>query len=277
VLLALGLLVLVTGCTSSSVKRTGSTTASQGTNPPATVAPSGPVRILDTPDTEHVMAIAVKAIRSSQPQLDVQLTTSPAPKLQAAASTTGAAIVISSDRAELGALASADVTYQPVAFIRTKLQLVVAPNDPLGIRTLADLDRPDVRVVLLTSSTSTGRATQQLIGANGLTIDVVGTVASPAAAVTAITAGGADATVLEVGDAVAAGSTIRAFDIPDDQNVITQYSLALVRSAASGPQAAPAQEVASALLDGPGSQALLSAHYLLPALAASTPGTDAGT
>jgi molybdate transport system substrate-binding protein len=220
------------------------------------------------------MAIAVKAIEAADPQLKVELITTPASGFQAAVSANGAAMVVSSDQAELGALAASDVIYQPVGFVRSKLELAVAPSDPLGVKNLADLEKPGVRVVLVASSTATGQASHQLIGADGLTVDVAATVATPAAAVAAIRADRADATLLELRDAVTAGSSIRAFEIPDEQNVITRYSLAMVRSASSGPEAGPAQNVARDLLGGSATQALLSAHYLLPVPASGPAGSS---
>ena len=232
---------------------------------------SGQLRVIATSEASPILGIANRSLRMADPAWHLQTTTAPPGGLVEVARLSKPGLVVSSDRAALTELAQEGVTYQPVAFIRTKLQLVVAPADRLGIRSLADLEKPGVRTVVVASTTLTGQATEQLFGAEGLTIRTEPPAASPAAAVAAIQAGRADASLLEVPDAIAAGSAIRSFDLPDDQNVVTTFFLALPRTGVADPLAGV---VANALIVGVASQALTAANYLLPA---STIAPEAGT
>jgi molybdate transport system substrate-binding protein len=228
---------------------------------PATTPVTGMVTIAVTPEAIPVLAIAIRAIRTAQPAVQLHVQTVPPTALATVLHRGGPTMVVSSDQATLAAMAQESLIYQPVPFVRTKLQLVVAYRDPLGIRSLADLEKPQVRTVLVAPSTLTGQASSRLLGAAGVSVPSQASVATPAAAVAAIQAGQADASLLEVPDAVAAGSAIRAFDIPDADNVITAFSLGIPRTAGSSPLV---QAIDNALLVGPGSQALVAAHYLLP-------------
>ncbi len=228
---------------------------------PASTPLTGALTIAVTPEAIPVLDIAIRAIRAAQPALQLLVQTVPPTALASVVRQAGPMLVVSSDQANLAALAQESLIYQPVPFVRTKLQMVVSYQDPLGIRSLADLEKPGVRTVLLAPDTLTGQASSRLLGAEDLSLPSQAMVATPAGAVADIETGKADASLLEVPDAVAAGSAIRALEIPDSDNVITIFSLGIPRTVASS---ALVQAIDTALLVGPGSQALVAANYLLP-------------
>ena len=81
------------------------------------------------------------------------------------------------------------------------------------------------------------------------------------AAITKVITGDADATVVYVTDVTAAGDKVSGVAIPDDQNVIATYPVAIVK-ATKNPTAA--QGYIDGLVTGPGQEALKSAGFLPP-------------
>jgi molybdate transport system substrate-binding protein len=269
VLCASGLLSALLGACGSSGQRPAAAGTTTTTAPPtATTAPSGTLTVAVTPDASAVWAIAAPAIEAAAPDLHLQVDDVAATSLATAAGQSVTGLLISSDEAALTQLQQNGAAYQPVPFARTWLQIVVAPTDPKGIKALTDLEKPGVRTVLLEADQLAGQTSQRLLGANGLTVTTVAPAASPAQAVADIDTGRADASLLDVEQAAAAGANVRTFDIPTSDNVVTTYYLAFPKGAPS----ALAQTVAQSLLEGAASQALTADRYLLPA-----PSTPSGT
>ena len=80
-------------------------------------------------------------------------------------------------------------------------------------------------------------------------------------AVAKVTSGEADATIVYQTDVTAAGSKGTGVPIPDNQNVIATYPIAIVK--ASGNQAAAAAYI-DAIVNGSGQQALSYQGFLPP-------------
>ena len=271
---------LLAGCGSSGTHKAANaptTTSVASTTTAPVTALHGTVIVAATPDAAPVVAIVDQAMAAAEPGVHLRVLTVPADVSATTIRSEGADLVVSSAPTALEALSGAGVTYQPVVFIRTKLRLVVAPTDPHAIKTVSDLSRPGIRVVLVNANTLTGQASERALGANGVSVTTLPAVATPQAAVAAIDAGRADASLLEIPDVDAAGSHVRAFDLPDQENVITQFSYALVRRATTGSIGPLVQQVAADLSAGPVSDALVAANWLLPAATAPTGSDTAGS
>lgn len=128
------------------------------------------------------------------------------------------------------AQSSGDIDGKPVIFARNTLEIVVKPGNPLGITSLADLNKASV-VALCASSAPCGAAADTVLQQNGISISTskvtLGTDAK--STLEQVTSGGADAAIVYVTDAKTVGDAGQRVPIPAAQNIITSYPMALVK------------------------------------------------
>jgi len=147
------------------------------------------------------------------------------------------------------------------AFARNKLEILVQPGNPKGIKTIADLARTDITFVTEEDTVPAGKYTAQMLQTAGITVHPVSKETDVKSAVARVTSGEADATVVYVTDVLAAGSKGAGVEIPDALNVIASYPIAIVKGATHH---AAAEAFIAAILSTDG-QANLARHGFLPA------------
>src|SRR5205823_3103162 len=97
---------------------------------------------------------------------------------------------------------------RPVTFAANKLEMAVAPGNPKHIRTLADLARPGVSVVLEAVGVPAGDYTRHVLAATHLAIAPTSLETDVKSALAKVTSGEADATVVYTTDVKAAGAKV---------------------------------------------------------------------
>ena len=148
----------------------------------------------------------------------------------------------------------------PTTFARNTLEIVVKPNNPLGIHGLSDLPRAHVVALCVLTAPCGAAASEALTRA---TVNLLPTAVTRAPDVDAtlgqVTFGDADAAIVYVTNAAIVGTTGVGVPIPRSQNVTTSYPVAILRSTSD-------PTLARAWLDyvlGPvGTAALRIAHFL---------------
>lgn len=170
-------------------------------------------------------------------------------------------VIATADTASMKRLTDAGLVETAATFARNKLEILVERGNPKAITGLGDLSRTDIKVVLGDESVPAGRYAAQALRTAGVTVKPVSKEANAKAAVAKVTGGEADATVVYVSDVMAAGSTGQGVEIPDAQNVVAEYPIAVVKATANRAAAAAFVE---AVVHGPGPDAL-RAHGFLPA------------
>ena len=154
-------------------------------------------------------------------------------------------VFASADEANMNKLVAAGLVDAPVVFARNKLEIAVAPGNPKHITGLADLAKPGMTVVLEAPGVPAGDYSRSVLAKLGITVTPRSLETDVKSAIAKVAAGEADATIVYVTDVAAAGSTVTGVTIPDaDQPVIT-YPIAVVK--ASRNQAAARAFVASAV------------------------------
>ncbi|HWH23950.1 MAG TPA: molybdate ABC transporter substrate-binding protein [Candidatus Limnocylindria bacterium] len=156
--------------------------------------------------------------------------------------------------------------------------LVIAT--PVGsemIETMADLAGPGVRIVLASNDVAAGQYARQAIrraaasGSMGsdfeqqVLANVVAEEQSTQAVLAAAQDGHADAVIVYVTDALAAGETIRSLPIPEEFNLVARYPIGVVAGSVSG---SLANAFTDFVLSAEG-QAILASHGFGPPVAAS--------
>jgi molybdate transport system substrate-binding protein len=150
-------------------------------------------------------------------------------------------------------------------FARNRLTVIVPADNPAGIRSLEDLARPGLTLVLAAKGVPAGDYARQILDTAGIAEDALANVVSNEedvkGVVQKVLVGEADAGIVYVTDLTPeVRSTVQAIPIPDDLNVIATYSIAAVADAGH-------PDLTQAFLDhvlGEG-QETLQAYGFLPA------------
>lgn len=119
----------------------------------------------------------------------------------------------------------------PAVFARNRLAIVVRSGNPKGVGTLADLARSDLLVVLCAEQVPCGRFSNQVLERAAVRAQPRSFEANVKGVVSKVVLGEADAGIAYVTDARAAGRDVEAVPIPDAQNVVAAYPLAVVKDA----------------------------------------------
>jgi molybdate transport system substrate-binding protein len=171
-------------------------------------------------------------------------------------------VFASADQENMQELVTAGLVEAPKTFARNKLEIAVTPGNPEHITDLADLEKPGVTLVLEDPSVPAGNYARQAFQQAGLPapkpasneLDVKSTLAK-------LTSGDADAVIVYVTDVKAAGSKVEGVEIPDAQNVIATYPIAVIKASKN---AAAAEAFVDEIVSGTGQRALQARGFLAP-------------
>jgi molybdate transport system substrate-binding protein len=170
-------------------------------------------------------------------------------------------VFASADEKNMQQLVDAGLVEEPVVFARNTLAIITKPGNPKGITGLADLAEDGLAVVFADPAVPVGNYGNQALAKAGVTVKPTSLEVDVKAVVTRVTIGDADAGIVYVSDAAAAGDEVDVVDIPEAQNVIATYPIAVVK-------AAPHHESAEAFIErvlSDDGQAALEEHGFLPA------------
>ena len=147
-------------------------------------------------------------------------------------------VFASADTAHMASLQSAGLVQESKIFAHNRLQIAVAKGNPKGIRSLADLARPGLVVVLADPSVPAGKYAQQALAKAQVTVKPASLEQQVTGVLSKVALGEADAGIVYVSDVVTSGK-VDGVAIPDDQNVIADYPIAILKAAqnASGAKA----------------------------------------
>jgi molybdate transport system substrate-binding protein len=154
-----------------------------------------------------------------------------------------------------------EVTAEPTVFASNLLTIVVKPGNPSKVKSVADLAKLDV-VSLCGETVPCGKYADQILTGAGVTIDPAKVTrgADVKATLAAVTTGDADAAIVYVTDAKAAGSTVATVPIPTWQNAYAVYPIAPIAASSN-------QDLAKAWIEytvSPAGQRTLQSFGFLP-------------
>ena len=146
----------------------------------------------------------------------------------------------------------------PKLFATNTLRIAVPPDNPAGVRTLADLAEPGVDLVVCAPEVPCGAAAQAVAEEAGVTLDPVSEEQSVTDVLGKVASGEADAGLVYVTDVVAAGDAVRGIDFPESGSVVNGYPIATV---AGSDEPGLAEEFVELVLGEEGQRLLADAGF----------------
>ena len=258
--LAIGLAVIVGaiggGCATSTGGASGRTAAS------SRPALRGPLTVLAAASLTEPFNDAKERLVAQNPRLSITYGFAGSQQLAAQVRDGAPADVIATaDEETMGTLVDAGLVEAPQDFAANKLAIAVAPGNPKRIAGLADLARRGLKVVLGDPSVPVGRYAERALARARIVVRPASFELDVKSVVAKVASGEADAGVVYVTDVVAGRGAVGGVDIPDDQNVVVRYPVAVVKTTR---RAAGARAFVAQLLAGPGQAALREHGFLSP-------------
>ena len=171
-------------------------------------------------------------------------------------------VFASADEANLQKVADASlVDGSPATLARNRLEIAVAPGNPEKVTRLADLARPDLKVVLAAPQVPVGKYGSSALAKAGVTVKPVSLEGDVKAVLTKVSLGEADAGIVYQTDVRASAGKVEGVGIPDDQNVIASYPIARIKNAKNP---ALAEAFLDYALSDAGRKVLLEHGFLAP-------------
>ncbi|WP_250033185.1 molybdate ABC transporter substrate-binding protein [Paractinoplanes maris] len=149
---------------------------------------------------------------------------------------------------------------EPAVFVRNQLVIATAKGNPEGIRTLADLTKPDLKVALCAEQVPCGSAARKAIEAAGVDLEPVTLEQDVKAALSKVKLGEVDAALVYRTDARAASADIDGVEFPESAGAINDYPIVTLKSA---PNPAAAAAFVAFVRSGPELKVLTDAGFQL--------------
>jgi molybdate transport system substrate-binding protein len=125
----------------------------------------------------------------------------------------------------------------PKGFASNRLQIAVAVGNPKKIGGLADLARADVVLVLAAPTVPAGKYALEGLTKAGVTAKPLSQEVDVRAVLNKVSLGEADAGIVYVTDVMSAMGRVTGVDIPEQQQVIAHYPIAVVKGSKNAPLA----------------------------------------
>jgi molybdate transport system substrate-binding protein len=170
-------------------------------------------------------------------------------------------VIATADQTTMQKLVTAGLVNTPATFTRNRLEIAVAPGNPKGIHTLADLARSDVSVVLAAPAVPAGNFAKQVLAKANVTVTPKSLELDVKTVLEKVESGDADAAIVYTTDVAAAASLVSGVVIPDAQNIIATYPIAVVKATVN---AAAAAAFVTEAVSGLVQKALLKRGFLPP-------------
>ncbi|MFN8018691.1 MAG: molybdate ABC transporter substrate-binding protein [Acidimicrobiales bacterium] len=234
------IVLLAAGCGSSSGSdgTQPTTRATAGTSSATTAtAPAGKITVAAAASLTEAFTQIGKEFEAANPGTTVTFTFDSSGTL-ATQIASGAPVdaFASADAKNMDAVAKdPGIEGTPTAFARNRLVIVTKSGNPKGIEGLADLPTAGI-VALCATDAPCGKFAAQALDEAEVTIPESSVTRGQNAKATlaAVAQGDADAGIVYVTDAEAAGDAVATVTIPDDQNVVATYPVAVVAGTDQG-------------------------------------------
>lgn len=149
----------------------------------------------------------------------------------------------------------------PEVFARNQLVIAVPRGNPKGVRALADLTKPDVKVALCAEQVPCGAAARKALTAAGVDVTPVTQEQDVKAALSKVTLGEVDAALVYRTDARAAADEVDGIEFPESSGAVNEYPIVVLKDAENP---AGAQAFVDYVLSARGAAVLTGAGFQVP-------------
>jgi molybdate transport system substrate-binding protein len=171
-------------------------------------------------------------------------------------------VFASADEANMQKVSDADlVDGTPAIFATNRLEIAVAPGNPRRIGGLADLAKPGTVVVLAARTVPAGAYALDALAKAGVVLTPASQEVDVRAVLNKVALGEADAGIVYVTDVFSAEGRVSGVEIPERQQVVARYPIAVVRDSRN---AALARAFVAYLLSDAGRRVLAGAGFGTP-------------
>jgi molybdate transport system substrate-binding protein len=170
-------------------------------------------------------------------------------------------VFASADEKNLAKVTDAGLAGSGEPFATNVLQIAVAPGNPKGVESLADLTKPDVTVVVCAPEVPCGSASHTLLDAAGVTLTPASEEQNVTAVLSKVKSGEADAGLVYTTDVIAAGDEVTGIVIDGADAATNVYPIVALTSSAN-PDAA--QAFVEFVLSGDGQRQLMGLGFGAP-------------
>ena len=197
--------------------------------------PSGEVTVFAASSLTESFTAVAKQFEKKQPHVTVKFDFDSSANLAAQIQQGAPADVFASaDEANIQKVVdSGHVTTKPVVFAKNRLEIAVEKGNPKKIKGLADLDKSGLVVVLCADAVPCGKYAAEAFANAGVTVRPASKEENAKATLSKVSLGEADASVVYVTDVQAAKGGVSGVKIPDRQNVIATYAIAVTKDSRS--------------------------------------------
>jgi molybdate transport system substrate-binding protein len=141
-------------------------------------------------------------------------------------------VFASSDTANMTTVEKAGLLNgSPQVFVHNRLEIAIAHGNPKNIRSLADLAKPGIVVVLADPSVPAGKFAQEALTKAHVTVHPASLELQVTGVLSKVALGQADAGIVYLSDVVSSRHQVDSVTIRDDQNVIADYPIGVLKSA----------------------------------------------
>ncbi|WP_420330313.1 molybdate ABC transporter substrate-binding protein [Micromonospora endolithica] len=120
---------------------------------------------------------------------------------------------------------------EPAVFVRNQLVIAVAPGNPAGVRGLADLARPGLKVALCAEQVPCGAAARRVLDAASVTLTPVTLEQDVRGALAKVRLGEVDAALVYRTDARAAAAEVAAVEFAESAGAVNDYLIVVLADA----------------------------------------------
>jgi molybdate transport system substrate-binding protein len=156
---------------------------------------------------------------------------------------------------------SGDVSGQATIFARNRLEIAVPKGNPAGVTGLADFGRDDLLLGLCAEGVPCGDFARQALAKAGVMPAIDTNEPDVRALLTKIEAGELDAGITYVTDVAATAGAVDGVDIPQAENVVADYPIAVL---AGAPNPTAAQAFVDFVTSAEGRKILAGFGFLSP-------------
>jgi molybdate transport system substrate-binding protein len=168
-------------------------------------------------------------------------------------------VFASADEANMDKLAADGLDEsEPQLFATNTLEIATPPDNPAGVRTVRDLAKPGLNLVVCAPEVPCGAATQVVAEAAGITLEPVSEEQSVTDVLAKVTSGEADAGLVYATDVIAADEEVQGIEFPESESAVNNYPIAAL---ADSEDPDLAQEFVDLVLSDEGQQVLTDAGF----------------